>query len=301
MKICPSCKTKMSDSYNDCSVCGCDLSGAYVVDSATYNSNVVYNRKRSKIIKINIVIATIVVLAASCVAFYYISNKSAEQCYKEAYSSLFDIDLTHISSNTESLIEKAVKKSASPFVDEETRKKIEDLDIIATEYEMLGEIENKLSSGNISEDGITELESKFGNIKTNEVMRSERYSNVKPYIKSIVFKYKNKSWADNALKEIKNKYADNIASWSRNNRVIYYTGSVYLSNQYGDNVEVILEDFNGDTHTLELVYNYGNDSWNDYLLEIVNILKNNQSCVMAVAAAEGYGIDQVFACSYTAQ
>lgn len=299
MKICPNCKTKMSDSYTHCSVCGCDLSAAYIVDSATYNKSVEQGRNQRVVVTLVTAIVVIAAIVAACVAFYYINNKNAEQIYKEAYSALHDTDLTYISSSTKSLVEKASKKASSPFIDKNTRKKIEDLEKVAKEYTLLGEVENKLASGNLSRVTVTELSDKFESISTNEVKRSDRYKNVKPYIQSTKFKYENKAWAESALEELK-KDSDTISVWSRNNGIAYYTGAVYFAEDNGNGMTVILEDYNGGTYTLVMEYNYYNSSgtWNSSIDKLKEKLKINTPCVMAAVVAEGYSSDKIFLYKY---
>lgn len=298
MKICPNCKTKMSDTYTNCSVCGCDLSGAYMMDAAVYNQQARQNQMQKTMLKI---VAAVVIIAAVIGGVKFISyktNKDIQQLYKTAHSAIYDSDFMTLSNDTKVLIEIVSKKASSPFVSKKDRKKVRSLERVVKECEMLEELENKLLSNKLTITDFNELEDKLSSINESDIKHSERYALVKKSIETESFKCKNKTWADNALTDMKNN-SETINSWGRNYQIKYYTGSPSFVEGNDECVNILLEDYNGDLHDLYMYYNYNeSNTWDSSIGKLRKVIEAETPCVMVVAVAQDYYSERIISFNY---
>lgn len=294
MKICPNCKTQMSDNYNNCSVCGCDLSGVPKVDAVSYMHQQRNNNKQNTGKKVLSFIAIVAACIVGFIILFNISDKQAHELYDEAYAAIYDIDSTYISSSTQSIVNKAAKKTKSLFISGETREKLNDLSTTCNDFVILGKIENQMAQGNVSNNINTIIE-ELDSISSSNVKSSSRYKNVAPYVQAKKFKQEQKSWAESALKDLT---VD--SSWNRYS-ISYYKGLATLITNDESHVEIMIEDYDNNTHWLELGYNYDEvSSWDSSLGKLINNLKNNQSCVMVAAAVDYIGTYSIvsYNCKY---
>lgn len=298
MKICPNCKTKMSDTYTHCSVCGCDLSGAYMMNSAVYNQHKRQNQIQKTVLTIVVVVAVIAAVIAGVTFLSYKTNNDVRLLYKTAHSAMYDSDFMSLSEDTKAIIEKASKKASSPFVSKSTREKVKSLESVVKECELLDELENKLLSNKLTITDFNELEDKLRDINESDIKRSERYASVKKSIETESFKYKNKTWADNTLNDMKNG-SETINSWGGNYQIKYYAGSPSFVEGDEECVNILLEDYNGDLHDLYMYYNYNeSNTWDSSISKLRKVIEAEIPCVMAVAVAQDYYSERIISFNY---
>jgi RNA polymerase subunit RPABC4/transcription elongation factor Spt4 len=316
---CPMCKSVMNGDYGICPVCKWDIEHARWSSSeaqyewnngssttaplspANYNS---YsgNSAHSSGGKIGIIVGLSIAVFLTAVFLFYMyktENQQALELYNMAYNSLYDTDVTYISSTTKNMIDNAADQADSIFVSDKTKEKISKLRQEGLDYQRLAEVESLIQ--NNAGRNITAIKEKMDKISSQSAKNDERYTDILPYIKATEFKMENKKWADEKLAELKSDHSDTIQSWNRNHNIHYYTGAAYFISGDEEGMEIMLEDYDGNYQYLNIYYNYDEGSaWDKSLGELRHLLENNETpCVMAAIAAENYDdLDRIFLYSY---
>ena len=120
-------------------------------------------------------------------------------------------------------------------------------------------------------------------------------------MENVKFQASNRTWAENKLEELRNNGSETIQSWSRTYLINYYIGAVYFVNMYNEvELEIRLEDYEGNLHYLRLPYNFDESSnWDQHIGELSQKLKSGKRCVMAAITAVDYSdYERVFSYSY---
>lgn len=316
---CPMCKSVMNGDYGICPVCKWDIehvrwssskaqyewnngsSTTAPLSPANYNSYA-GNSAHSSGGKIGIIVGLSIAAFLTAIFLFYMyktENQQALELYNMAYNSLYNTDVTYISSTTKNMIDNAADQADSRFVSDKTKEKISKLHQEGLDYQRLAEIERLIQ--NNAGRNITAIKEKMDTISSQNVKNDERYTDILPYIKATEFKMENKKWADEELAELKSYSSDTIQSWNRNHNIHYYTGAAYFISGDEEGMEIMLEDYDGNYQYLNIYYNYDEgSSWDKSLGELRHLLENNETpCVMAAIAAENYDdLDRIFSYSY---
>lgn len=287
MKICPNCKEKVSDTYNHCPTCGIAFA-QYPTQPQFQHGNITAKKSKAGIIAVIIVGAFLfvgIVAAAIIIPTSSVENQRALSLYDKAYTSLYSNDRTYTSEETAKLIGQARSAASSILVLSDTKKQIEELYKTAGDYTLLGEAEQAIASNSQST-----AQSKLDQIEDSEVKRSSRYLAVIDQISIMQFKSDNKGSIQKAMSELYS--SDSVNSWRMNYSVNCFCGYVTLFSSNSQYVEIILEDYNNQTHYLNFYYNKNSStdaaSWNTSVDEIKSNLQNGKKCVMAVAVVSPY-------------
>ena len=118
MKICPSCKTQMSDSYNNCSVCGCDLSNITTIDFVAHNMS----QKEESNKKNSMISAVILIIVVAVIGGYFFiqqkTNATVSDNYNDLYATFKDSDKSNISQRIKTDLEKLKEDASSSLVNQ---------------------------------------------------------------------------------------------------------------------------------------------------------------------------------------
>lgn len=300
---CKHCGSENNDNSLFCTECGEKFNSVANINyEHQYNntSSPIHRKRNSVGIAIVIIAAIVIPTSIFLYTKYSSENQKALYLYNIAYDSLYNTDITYISNKTKTLINKAVNQADSPFVSASIKQDIAALQDEGNDYTLLSEIEDILIN---EKDNIEEVTEKMRYITSDTVKNDERYTSILPYVKSLEFKQSQKAWAENKLEELKTEHASSIDSWSRTHYILYYIGSISLSEAYspdGDGFAVTLEDYSGYTRTLWLWYNNldVSDTWNSNLSELKNHLINKDNCIIAAITADDGISEQIFSYSY---
>lgn len=309
---CPDCGSIMEKGYTVCPVCNFDFRTGrkgvrerFIYRPLSFEGNdpaySYYGKARRTVNPAPIIICVLVVLFilifVSCKLFF--ENRAAQDLYNMAYTAVYDTDMTYISPRTEQIVNSAYDQAQSVFVLNSTKDRIEELKQISDDYIELAEAEDLMESAPF--DSILSIQEKVNNIVSLDVKNSARYKAIKPRMENVKFQASNRTWAENKLEELRNNGSETIQSWSRIYLINYYIGAVYFVNMYNEvELEIRLEDYEGNSHYLRLPYNFDESSnWDQHIGELSQKLKSGKRCVMAAITAVDYSdYERVFSYSY---
>ena len=169
----------------------------------------------------------------------------------------------------------------------------------------MNQLINEFDTTNSSyiESAIDRYSSRLEKISTGDVVASDEYQMLKKYIKMIKFKKNNKTWAETKIEEFQTDHYSTISSWQRNNSIVYHTGLAVLSGEDDYSVNIMIEDYNGESRLVHFDYEFNSSSeeWNKGLRKLYEELENGGYCVIAVACAEAFDSDRGFLYNYVTE